>query len=70
MPRMAMSGSFLSLYGIFRIFTEQFRSPDSHIGFDLFDIITRGQLLSTPMILIGLTLIILAFRENKNATIS
>ena len=70
MPRMAMSGSFLSLYGIFRVFTEQFRSPDSHIGFDLFDIITRGQLLSMPMILIGFTLILLAFKKNKNATIS
>ena len=67
---MAMSGSFLSLYGIFRVFTEQFRSPDSHIGFDLFDMITRGQLLSVPMILIGFTLIILALKKNKNATIS
>ena len=67
---MAMSGSFLLLYGIFRIFTEQFRSPDSHIGFDLFDIITRGQLLSMPMILVGLTLIILAFKKNKNAAVS
>ena len=70
MPRMAMSGSFLSLYGIFRVFTEQFRSPDSHIGFDLFDIITRGQLLSMPMILIGFALILLAFKKNRNATIS
>lgn len=69
-PRMAMSGAFLFLYGVFRVFTEQFRSPDSHIGFDLFDIITRGQLLSSPMILIGSTLLILAFRKNKNATIS
>ena len=69
-PRMAMSGAFLFLYGVFRVFTEQFRSPDSHIGFDLFDIITRGQLLSSPMILIGFTLLILAFRKNKNATIS
>ena len=70
MPKMAMSGSFLLLYGIFRIFTEQFRSPDSHIGFDLFDIITRGQLLSMPMILVGFTLIILAFKKNKNAAVS
>ena len=69
-PKMAMSGAFLFLYGVFRVFTEQFRSPDSHIGFDLFDIITRGQLLSSPMILIGSTLLILAFRKNKNATIS
>lgn len=69
-PKMTMSGAFLILYGMFRIFTEQFRTPDSHIGFDLFDIITRGQLLSSPMILIGFTLLILAFRKNKNAAIS
>ena len=69
-PKMAMSGAFLFLYGVFRVFTEQFRSPDSHIGFDLFDIITRGQLLSSPMILIGSTLLILEIRKNKNATIS
>ena len=69
-PKMTMSGAFLILYGVFRIFTEQFRTPDSHIGFDLFDIITRGQLLSSPMILIGFTLLILAFRKNKNAAIS
>ena len=61
---MAMSGAFLFLYGVFRVFTEQFRSPDSH-RFDLFDIITRGQLLSSPMILIGFTLLILAFRKIK-----
>ena len=43
--------------------------PDSHIGFDFLDIITRGQLLSTPMVIIGLLLIFLSYR-NKNETIS
>ena len=28
---------FLSLYGFFRIFTETFRMPDSHIGFDFLE---------------------------------
>ena len=40
-----------------------------NIGFDFFDIITRGQLLSTPMVIIGLILIFLSYR-NKNETIS
>ena len=60
---------FLDLYGSFRIFTETFRMPDSHIGFDFLDIITRGQLLSIPMVIIGLLLIFLSYR-NKNETIS
>ncbi|MFL2753902.1 MAG: prolipoprotein diacylglyceryl transferase [Gammaproteobacteria bacterium] len=68
-PRMFISGTFLSVYGLFRIITEIFRMPDAHIGFDFLDIITRGQLLSIPMVLIGLLLLILS-RRNKNETIS
>ena len=68
-PRMFISGTFLLLYGSFRIITEIFRMPDAHIGFDFLDIITRGQLLSIPMVLIGLLLLILS-RRNKNETIS
>ena len=68
-PKIFISGMFLALYGSFRIFTETFRMPDSHIGFDFLDIITRGQLLSTPMVIIGLLLIFLSYRK-KNETIS
>ena len=70
MPRMALSGYFLVFYGLFRIITEQFRTPDSHIGFDLFDMIPRGQILSLPMVLAGITLLIFTFNKNRNATIS
>ena len=35
-PKIFISGMFLALYGSFRIFTETFRMPDSHIGFDFF----------------------------------
>ena len=45
---MLLSGMFLLLHGTFRSITENFRTPDSHIGFDLLDIFTRGQLLSLP----------------------
>ena len=68
-PRMFISGMFLTLYGSFRIFTESFRMPDAHIGFDFLDIITRGQLLSIPMVLAGLILIFLS-RKKKNETVS
>ena len=59
-PRLmgVISGLFLALYGSFRFTVELYRAPDIAIGFDLFGWITRGQLLSLPMILIGITLIL------------
>ena len=49
-----------------RIFTENFRTPDAHIGFDLFNMFTRGQLLSLPMLIIGIFLIIFAYRKKTS----
>ena len=59
-PRLmgVISGLFLALYGSFRFIVELYRAPDIAIGFDLFGWITRGQLLSLPMIFIGITLIL------------
>jgi phosphatidylglycerol:prolipoprotein diacylglycerol transferase len=51
-----LTGIFLSLYAIFRIIIENFREPDLHIGF-IFQQITLGQLLSLPMLIIGIYLI-------------
>jgi len=45
---------FLILYGVFRVFIEFFREPDSHIGYIFGDFISTGILLSFPMILVGL----------------
>ena len=44
---------FLFLYGIFRFLIEYIREPDAHIGL-LFNSITMGQLLSFPMIILGI----------------
>ncbi|MDD7805705.1 MAG: prolipoprotein diacylglyceryl transferase [Endozoicomonas sp. (ex Botrylloides leachii)] len=63
-PRMAVSGLFLTLYGIFRIIAELFRQPDPQLGFIAFHWVTMGQLLSLPMVLIGLILITYAYRNN------
>ena len=52
-----VSGVFLVGYGLGRSITELFRSPDSHIGFILFDGVTMGQMLSLPMIIAGIVLI-------------
>lgn len=65
-PTMAVSGVFLIGYGIFRSIAEIFRMPDAHIGFIAFDWLTMGQLLSLPMIMIGIGLLWLAYsREGK-----
>ena len=61
-PMMAVSGMFSLLYGCARSFTEFFRVPDYvvHLG----DIpITAGQLWSLPMIVLGIVLLVIAYRK-------
>jgi len=60
-PRAAVSGMFLMLYGLFRFAVEFVRDPDGHIGFDLFGWLTRGQLLSLPMIAVGVLMLAWAY---------
>jgi phosphatidylglycerol---prolipoprotein diacylglyceryl transferase len=60
-PRGAVGGLFLVLYGSFRSIVENYRQPDADIGFDLFGVITRGQLLSAPMFIVGFALIARAY---------
>ena len=54
-----LSGAFLICYASFRIIAELFREPDVQLGF-LVGGLTMGQLLSIPMILLGLYLVITA----------
>jgi len=71
-PRGAVSGLFLVLYASFRSLVENFREPDADIGFDLFGVITRGQLLSAPMLIAGVILLGSAYinerKKNRAAT--
>jgi len=60
-PAFAVSGLFLVLYGCFRTAVEFFREPDAHIGFVAFGWMTKGQLLSLPMIVAGIGLMIFAY---------
>jgi phosphatidylglycerol:prolipoprotein diacylglycerol transferase len=62
-PVMAVSGVFMISYGSLRIVTEFFRTPDAHLGFIAFDWMTMGQLLSLPMILVGVVLYYLAMKN-------
>jgi phosphatidylglycerol:prolipoprotein diacylglycerol transferase len=65
----AVSGLFLLLYGSFRFLIEFVRVPDAHIGYLAADWVTMGQVLSAPMILIGATMLVMAYgRKNKEAT--
>lgn len=53
----AISGSFLLLYGFFRIFSEIFREPDAHLG-QIIGFLSMGTILSIPMIFMGLVMIV------------
>ena len=66
-PRMAVSGLFLICYGIFRFSVEFVRLPDAHIGYMAWGWLTRGQVLTIPMIIWGIALIILAYRKASPA---
>ena len=59
------SSLFLVLYGVFRIFAEQFREPDEQIGYIL-NLFSMGSILSFAMILFGMII----FVKIKNNTIN
>lgn len=66
-PRWSAAGCFLLGYGVLRSAAELFREPDAHIGFDALGWITRGQLLSLPMIIVGAAIIIWAYRRDARS---
>ena len=64
-PAMAVSSLFLMGYGSIRFVEEFFREPDPQLGFIAFDWLTMGQLLSLPMILLGLLLWVIAHSKQS-----
>src|SRR5688572_12603182 len=62
-PRLAPSGLFLLLYGLARFAVEFVRVPDEHLGYLAGGWLTMGQLLSLPMILIGIALLFVAYQR-------
>jgi phosphatidylglycerol:prolipoprotein diacylglycerol transferase len=54
----------IGFYGLFRFLVEFVREPDAHIGFDLGPF-TRGQLLSFPMLVLGLTMMLIFARRSR-----
>jgi phosphatidylglycerol---prolipoprotein diacylglyceryl transferase len=55
-------GSFIAIYAFARIASEFFREPDAQLGF-LWGGLTMGMLLSVPMIIVGVILIVKAWRR-------
>jgi len=58
-PRYLISGLFALLYGIFRFAAEFVRMPDNGL-YVAFGWLTRGQILSLPLIALGIILLIMA----------
>jgi phosphatidylglycerol:prolipoprotein diacylglycerol transferase len=61
-PRMAVSGVFALGYGCARFFTEYFRTPDYEVSFAGWTI-SAGQMLSLPMIALGIVLLLIAYKR-------
>jgi phosphatidylglycerol:prolipoprotein diacylglycerol transferase len=64
-PPMSVSGVFLLCYGIFRFFVEFYRVPDAQLSYLALGWVTMGQVLSTPMILVGAAMIVIAYRKTR-----
>ncbi|MGH8494567.1 MAG: prolipoprotein diacylglyceryl transferase [Gammaproteobacteria bacterium] len=62
-PTMAVSGLFALLYGIFRFAVEFVREPDIQLGYLAFGWVTMGQVLCVPLMLVGIFLMIAAYRR-------
>ncbi|VFP87093.1 prolipoprotein diacylglyceryl transferase [Candidatus Erwinia haradaeae] len=59
-PLGSVSGLFLISYSVLRIISEFFREPDSQLG--LYYGISMGQILSIPMMIVGIIIIIRSYR--------
>ncbi|GDX85344.1 prolipoprotein diacylglyceryl transferase [Methylococcaceae bacterium] len=62
-PTMAATGLAVVGYGVFRFIIEFYRVPDAHLGYLVLDWVTMGQILSTPMIIVGAGLMVLAYKR-------
>ncbi len=64
-PLGAVSGLFALGYSLFRSIIEFFREPDIQIGYLAFGWLTEGQLLSLPLMLVGIGLLVWSYRSGK-----
>lgn len=64
-PRGTFLGIFLVMYGAFRFLVEFVREPDAQLGYLWGEWLTMGQLLSVPLIVVGVCVLIYAVRMKK-----
>ncbi len=64
-PYLAVSGVFAAGYGLARFFTEYFRTPDYEVDLGGW-VLSAGQLLSLPMIALGIVLLTVAHSRKTN----
>ena len=69
-PLMAISALFLVGYGTFRFLVEFVRIPDQGLGYLLFDWVTMGQILSAPMVVVGLAMFMVAQKRRTITTVA
>ena len=67
-PQGTFLGTFLVLYGIFRFLIEFVRMPDEQLGYLIAGTITMGQILSVPLVALGVAILLLARRKNRPQT--
>jgi phosphatidylglycerol:prolipoprotein diacylglycerol transferase len=63
-PRYAVSGLFALMYGTFRFLIEFVREPDAQLGYLALGWVTMGQVLSLPLIAIGIALLLASRRAS------
>ncbi len=64
-PAMAVTGLFGAGYGLFRTMVEFVRMPDAHIGYLAGGWLTKGMVLSMPMVVLGAGMMIYAYKRRK-----
>lgn len=67
LPNGVLLGTFLTGYGLSRIFIEFFRNPDAQLGYVLGPF-SMGQLLSLPMVISGVALVVWVVWRDRRRT--
>ena len=62
-PRGTFLGLFLMMYGTFRFLVEFVREPDVQLGYLWGGWLTMGQLLSLPLVIVGVAVFVYALRR-------
>lgn len=64
-PQGFFTGVFFAWYGVCRILVEFVRVPDAQLGYLFGGVVTMGQVLSLPLVVLGIVLIVWSTRANR-----